>query len=101
MRSHKKKFEKPASMMNEPDSVSSESDLSAEEELQGGVTLTSLSLGEGATLYLQMMKTISCMFVVLAILNIPLYVLYENSTQSNNLGDLNSVFKYFTLGNLG
>jgi hypothetical protein len=33
MRSHKKKFEKPASMMNEPDSVSSESDLSAEEEL--------------------------------------------------------------------
>tara|TARA_B110000285_G_C15040997_1_gene571788 strand:- start:423 stop:734 length:312 start_codon:yes stop_codon:yes gene_type:complete len=27
--------------------------------------------------------------------------MYENSTQGNNLSSLDSVFKYFTLGNLG
>ena len=67
------KFIRPESMADLPDSNSSE-DSDADEN--NGITNVSLALGDGATLYLQMMKTFSIMFLVLTILNIPIYVLY-------------------------
>ena len=33
--------------------------------------------------------------------NIPIYLFYENNTQGNNLSDMQTFFKYFTIGNLG
>ena len=67
------KFIRPESMADLPDSNSSE-DSDADEN--NGITDVSLALGDGATLYLQMMKTFSIMFLILTILNIPIYVLY-------------------------
>ena len=48
-----------------------------------------------------MMKTLAIMFVILTILNIPLFCFYELNTTGNQLGDFTKAFKYFTLGNLG
>ena len=59
------------------------------------------ALGDGATLYLQMMKTLTIMFFVLSIMNIPLYVMYENNTDGNEILNIGQLFKYFTIGNLG
>ena len=47
------------------------------------------------------MKTLSIMFIVLTILNVPIYFFYQSTTLYNNFIDINQVFKYFTLGNLG
>ena len=48
-----------------------------------------------------MMYTFTIMFFFLSILNLPIYIIYESSTAGNNLSNLDEVFKYFTLGNLG
>ena len=69
------KFVRPESMADLPDSNSSSED--SEPDENNGITECSLALGDGATLYLQMMKTFSIMFFVLTIINIPIYVLYE------------------------
>ena len=61
-------------MADLPDSNSSED---SEEEENNGISDCSLAFGDGATLYLQMMKTFTIMFLMLSILNIPIYVLYE------------------------
>ena len=68
------KFIRPESMADLPDSNSSENSDSDE---NNGITDVSLALGDGATLYLQMMKTFAIMFLILTILNIPIFVLYE------------------------
>jgi hypothetical protein len=68
------KFVRPDSMADLPDSNSSDD---SEAEENNGITECSLALGDGATLYLQMMKTFAIMFLFLTILNIPIYVLYE------------------------
>ena len=59
--------------MPESDSESSES---GEDGALKGLTQCQISLGEGATLYLQMMKTISLMFLVLTLMNVPLLFFY-------------------------
>ena len=66
-------------MKDMPESNSS----SEESEGAGGLTQCSLALGEGATLYLQMMKTLAIMFVILTIMNIPLLCFYELNTTGN------------------
>jgi hypothetical protein len=48
-----------------------------------------------------MMYTFTVMFFLLTVINLPIYILYESNTQANNLSDINTFFKYFTLGNLG
>ena len=63
-------------MIDLPDSGSSSDDKEEEEEGARGLTITSQCLGDGATLYLQSMKTIAIMFFVLTILNIPIYYVY-------------------------
>ena len=84
-----------------PESGSDSSDSSGEDMMTKGLTMASIQLGEGASIYLQMMKTFSIMFLVLTFLNLPLLFLYQLNTNGNDLGDFNKVFKYFTLGNLG
>lgn len=85
-------------MKDLPESNSSSDD---EDEGTKGLTQCSIALGEGATLYLQMMKTLTVMFIILTIINIPLLSFYELNTKGNELNNFNKVFKYFTLGNLG
>jgi hypothetical protein len=84
-------------MIDLPDSGSS----SSEGDEDKGLTKTSQALGDGASLYLQMMKTLSIMFLLLSLINIPLYIIYHENTSGNNLGSINQFFKYFTIGNLG
>ena len=74
-----KKFERPASMADLPDT---DSDLSSDDN---AISECSQALGDGATLYLQMMKTLAIMFFILSIMNIPLYVMYENNTDGNEI----------------
>jgi hypothetical protein len=90
-------MEKPEHMIDELTSGSS----SSSEEGEGGISACSQALGDGASLYLQMMKTLAIMFAILSIVNIPILMIYENNTQGNQLDDLSQVFKYFTIGNLG
>ena len=42
------------------------------------------------------------MFIVLTIINIPIFMIYQSTTFANNeFTKVNEVFKYFTIGNLG
>lgn len=66
-----------------------------------GLTLAAQTLSEGATMYLQSMKTFAIMFTVLSFINIPVFYIYQSSTKHNNLGSLEHAFKYYTIGNLG
>ena len=91
------KYPKPESMLDQPDTGSS----SSEGDEDKGITKCSQSLGDGATLYLQMMKTFAIMFFLLTILNVPVYIIYEKNTSGNVLNKLDRFFKYFTIGNLG
>ena len=84
-------------MADLPDSNSSE-DSDGDDN---AITNCSQSLGDGATLYLQMMKTFTIMFFLLTILNIPLFILYENNTDGNEILKIGKLFRYFTIGNLG
>ena len=85
-------------MADLPESGSESCD--SEERLARGLTPTALGLGDGVTLYLQMMKAITVMMVILSIINIPLMILYARNTEGN-VYSLSTLFKYFTLGNLG
>ena len=60
-------------MIDLPDSGSS----SSEGDEDKGITKTSQALGDGATLYLQMMKTFSIMFFILSLINLPIFIIYE------------------------
>lgn len=80
-----KTFDRPPSMADMPESNSSST--SGDDGALKGLTQCSISLGEGATLYLQMMKTISIMFLVLTVLNVPLFFFYELNTTGNQLGN--------------
>lgn len=84
-------------MIDVPDSGSSSS--SGDEDK--GITKASQALGDGASLYLQMMKTLSIMFFLLTLLNTPLFIIYHENTSGNNLASLHNFFKYFSIGNLG
>ena len=47
------------------------------------------------------MKTFAIMFLVLSIINIPIYYTYYRSNYSSDFENLDEIFSYFTLGNLG
>lgn len=83
------------------DELSSDSSQSSSDEDDGSITQCSQSLGDGASLYLQMMKTLTIMFFMLALINIPIFIMYESNTTGNKLNNYNELFKYFTIGNLG
>lgn len=64
----------------------------------GGLDAAGANIGNGAGLYLQMMKTFTFLFFVLSLINIPIYNLYQGVTRNNNYIDVG--MSYLTLGNL-
>lgn len=89
--------EKPDSLADIPSTDSSDSDIG---DSFKGLSSASKYLGEGATLYLQTMKTLFILFLILTIINIPVYVIYNNATMNNKYKKMDQLFKYFTIGNL-
>ena len=78
----KKTVDKPDTMADVPDSP--ESSASDYEDPYYGLQNGAIYLGEGAVLYLQIMKTIMYLFLVLTIINLPPLMLYPNLTNQNN-----------------
>ena len=68
-----KKFNRPDTMKDLPDSDSSDDPL--KNDTYRGLSEASIYLGEGAVLYLQMMKTLAILFFLLILINLPLYFL--------------------------
>ena len=94
----KKKFKRPETMNDLPDSDSSDDNL--KNDTYKGLSEASIYLGEGAVIYLQMMKTMAILFFLLTIINCPLYLFLQGYTLNNNYMSLD-MFSYFTIGNLG
>ena len=80
-----KLYIKPDTMKDVPDS---DSDSEANDTFKG-LSPASIYLGEGAVMYLQMMKTFAVLFFMLTILNIPLFYMYASMTDDNNYSNLN------------
>jgi len=59
-----------------------------------------MKIGEGTMIYLMMMKTITILFLILSIINFPLFFSYSHSTSNNDI-TLKHMWKYFTIGNIG
>ena len=64
--------------LEEQDNMQSASDdtESDEDGAYGGLSAASCHLGVGAVLYLQILKTFAILFLVLSIINIPIYITY-------------------------
>lgn len=89
---------KPDSMWYMPETESSSTDQS--DDGPAGLSPATAALGEGAALYLQSMKILAWMFVVLSIINFPLLLIYPAPTKHNDYTNAGSVFGLFTLGNM-
>ena len=83
-------------MKDVPDS---DSDSEANDTFKG-LSTAAINLGEGAIMYLQMMKTFAVLFLVLAVINMPIYMIYSSITPDNDYSSLESAFKYFSMGTL-
>ena len=102
MKLNQTQFVKPESLRYIPDSTSSSSGSDGEGVDINGLTVCATKLGEGATLYLQTMKTMMIMFFLLSFINIPILLMYQSNTSHNNYLDIYaSTFRFFTLGNMG
>ena len=73
---------------------------SDEEGSVNGLRKISFVLGEGAVLYLQIMKSLAVMFFLLSVLNIPVYMMYSSASINNDYLNLDSGLRFFTVGNL-
>jgi hypothetical protein len=95
----KKNIEKPESMKDVPDSGSGSDNHDSFQGLSGAA----IYLGEGAILYLQIVKTLGIMCVILSIINIPLYMVYANASQLApvNIFNMNDVVDGYCMGNIG
>ena len=98
-RSDEDRREKPDALKDLPDSPSDESG-SEDPDGFGGLTAAGAHIGVGAGLYLQTMKTFTMLFLILAILNIPVYIIYLNGSTNNEYDTLDRSFHYFNLGNI-
>ena len=58
-------------------------------------------LGQGSVLYLQTMKSLAILFFILSLINLPLYYLYYFNTKHLDGDDIQELFYYFSLGNMG
>jgi hypothetical protein len=60
-------------------------------------------MGEGAILYLQIVKTLGIMCVILSIINIPLFMIYAGAgnIDSVSLFSIEQVIDAYCLGNIG
>ena len=48
-----------------------------------------------------MLKGFSILFLILSVLNIPIYMLLADATKNNEYLNINKSFSYMTIGNLG
>jgi hypothetical protein len=94
-----KKFQRPVSMQDLPDTDSSDDPI--KNDTYKGLSEAAIYLGEGAVLYLQTMKTLAILFFILTVINLPLYILLQSSTRDNDFSNAFSALNYFTIGNLG
>ena len=69
-------------MKDLPDTDSSDDPI--KNDTYKGLSEAAIYLGEGAVLYLQMMKTFSILFLLLTIINLPLYILLQSATSDTN-----------------
>ena len=92
----KKQLNKPVTML---DVVSTDSDSDKNDTFKG-LSGASKYLGEGAVLYLQTMKTLTILFLILTVINIPVMVMYANATSGNEYEKANTVLNYLTIGNI-
>lgn len=76
---------------------------SAGNDTYEGLSRASIYIGEGPFLYLQIIKTFFVMFLLLSIINIPIYMLYSNTSNTSDIATFNmdSIFNMFILGNIG
>ena len=74
---------------------------SSEEAGDGGLTDASVNIGHGALLYLQTMKTFAIMFGILSLINLPVYLLCARNTENNDMTNIENLFVYWSIGNLG
>jgi hypothetical protein len=95
----KKNIEKPESMKDVPDSGS---DSENHDSFQG-LSQAAIYVGEGAILYLQIVKTLGIMCLILSIINMPLYIVYANAANLSpvNIFNMNEVIDAYCLGNIG
>ena len=96
----KHKQKRPESLEDEPSSCDELNDT------YKGLSNAAIHLGEGAVLYLQMMKTFSVLFFILSIINIPVYILYSGITAAESSAmvgqyENQSFYTNFMIGNLG
>ena len=95
------KFVRPESLNDMPETDSTSGSDDPDLRLSKGLTSATQQLGNGAALYLQTMKALAIMFVLLTVINIPVLIIYADNTSNNNYAHLSEAFKYLTLGNLG
>jgi len=85
---HGIQFVKPESLKDVPDSSTSSSGSDDGEDAANGLTVCATKLGDGATLYLQSMKTMMIMFFILSFINIPILLMYQSNTENNQYFDI-------------
>ena len=95
----KKLIEKPESMKDVPDSGSDSENHDSFE----GLSQAAIYVGEGAILYLQIVKTLGIMCVILSIINFPLYIVYANAANLApvNIFKMSDVIDGYCMGNIG
>jgi hypothetical protein len=95
----KKLIEKPESMQDVPDSGSG----SDNHDSFQGLSQAAIYVGEGAILYLQIVKTLGIMCVILSVINMPLYMIYAHAGNLApvNVSNMNEVIDGYCLGNIG
>ena len=95
----KKFIEKPESMQDVPDSGS---DSENHDSFQG-LSQAAIYVGEGAILYLQIVKTLGIMCVILSVINLPLYMIYAQAggLAPVNIANMNELVDGYCLGNIG
>ena len=55
----------------------------------------------GVNLYFRLLKSLTLLFVVFTLINIPMYILFFHGTNTDAIKDSKSFFATLTLGNLG
>ena len=94
LRKKDKGLQKPESMKDVPDDDKNDS--------YQGLSKAAVFLGEGSILYLQIMKTLGILCILLSIVNIPLFTMYSSTAgDAFNFFNLNSMFEHLSLGNIG
>ena len=74
----KKPLERPESLSNLP--LTPKHDEDGSDDGLGGLSKAAYHMGIGTILYLQTMKTFMVLFGLLAIINIPIYLIYSQTT---------------------